>query len=299
MKRFIALTILVVMMAIPGWVTSRRDTSSVKHITEITRDVSPTWQTDTSVAASIAKADAIRETIYIMEAPNVENYGKYFSNILSDPQNAIWPVGGKSCLTSATAMYTEMMANTTITDGYDIAITKTGGHANAVGFPHFMIEMIPNDNVGPAYLVDRYLDNGTFLTIERKYLDKKAKKDADAAIHITTLVADPWEMLDAWYETVSPQPDPVYCSWNFDHIVLGGIVPDIDSAKAALNSAVNSVPEGLPCGNSISKMYGNRSCPAGIDNGVRYLSRCVWSDLVYPIGYTTFTTFIIGYESTD
>jgi hypothetical protein len=178
-----------------------------KKAVEITRDVSPTWLTDAPVEASIAKADAMREAMYVLEAPNNENHITYIGNIITDPDNAIWPVGDKSCLSSATALLTEMQDVPAITDAYDISLVQGGGSMQ-VQYIHFMVEMIPVDGIGPAFLVERYSDYGPGVyTIERKYELK------NEPIYISLKVKEPWDMIDGWYEELQPEPEyPEICS---------------------------------------------------------------------------------------
>jgi len=296
-------------------------------IVSVSEPYSATWLTDASQEDSLNKISALRTALSVTQTPTDERHVTYAMNIINDPANAIWPVGSKSCLSSATALYTDIDTALAGNNSYNLKIENTGW----MGIPraHYTVVMEPTDSIGPSISFDRY--SGVAMNIiETVYTTKKMENPVtgirdNSIVYITTKVEDPEATLDEWEATVGPitPEDPVNCLLNdpingtecsvdgTNIVVLPGLMPDIEAAKSRLDTAVYSVTDGHPCGTSISKAYFpngclmtmgpcegikgglGMGCDFAAEFGIDYLSRCVWDK-----NYVNLTYYLIAYQET-
>jgi len=299
-----------------------------KRIVSVSEPYSSTWLTDTSQEASLNKISALRTALSVTQTPTVEDHATYVFNIVNDTDNAVWPVGPKSCLSSASALYTDIKEALADNTSYNLKIENTGW--NGIPRVHYTVKMDPADGIGPSIIMDRYSGVNTFV-VETVYTTKKMRNPVTgikrkSVVYITTKLEDPAATFDEWEAIVGPIVPhvPVNCLLNdpvnghecsidaTNVVVLPGLMQDIEAAKDSLDSAVYSVPDGHPCGTGISKTYHPNGCSSNLgacsgiqgdlgmgcdwadDYGIDYLSRCVWDK-----DYVNLTHYYIAYQETD
>jgi len=263
--------------------------------------VSETWLTDMWYEDALDRVAAARAAWDIVQTPTTENLAEYTKNTLlglldtTMNKDMLYPFGEKNSLSSVAALYDEITAEPIIMDDFAVSVEPAGTIGGA-RTDHWVLVLDPLDDMGPKFILDRYTtatmsEVTDEWSVQRrhpvldKFIDEKVYYSIDT-------YSDPSAEFDAWDEILDPVIET--CFWNFDYVMLGEIAVGPFSAQAALDYAVYSIPDGY-VGSSCSG-YTERSCPASLDVGIGYMSKCVFSDFEPGVGYNTITTFMVGYE---